>query len=81
MGEQVIGQLAGLFKAIDTFGDFKVDIVFTFKVMEAIFQDEFMRNVGELNAGVFGSVQWGSKVKVGNVKRSKLCRGCGYDAV
>jgi len=81
LGEQVIGQLAGLFKAIDTFGYFKVDIVLTFKVVEAIFLDEFIRNIGELYAGVFGSVQWGSKVKVGNVKRSKLCRGRGYDAV
>ena len=70
-----------MLEAADTFVDFKEDVAIVCKVVEAIFLDELVRNIGELYAGVFWSVEWGAKVKVGDIKRSKLCSGRGDDAV
>jgi hypothetical protein len=67
LGEQVIGQFAGLFEAIDAFGYFEVDVAIVGEVMEAIFLNELFRNISEFDVGIFRSVQWRAKIEVGDV--------------
>ncbi len=50
--QQVISKLAGLWKAICTTDNFKVDPPFVLKAVEIILIDEFLQNIGKFDVDV-----------------------------
>ena len=67
LGEEIIGKLAGLFQPIDPFGDLEVYPVIECKLSEVVLVDEFLGNLGEVDADIFGSIKGSAQVKVGEV--------------
>ena len=49
-------------KVVDTMVDFEVNPTISDKVKKVIFVNEVLRNVGELDAEIFGTVQRGMDI-------------------
>jgi hypothetical protein len=52
--------------------DLKVDPTIMHVVGEIIFVDKFLRDVGELDSHIFGTVHWCHQVEIGNVEACKF---------
>ncbi len=68
-GEEVVGQFAGLWQAVDAFSDFEVDpVVVVYNCRKVVLISEFCRDVSQLDVGIFWSVQRRAKVEVLEIK-------------
>ena len=77
LSEEIIGKLAGLFQPIDPFGDLEVYPVIEHKLSEVVLVDEFLGNLGEVDADIFGSIKGIAQVKVGEVIAGEMGIGGG----
>ena len=68
-------------KAINAVADFEVYPSVVNKVVEVVLINEVLLDVGELDLGVLGVVEWGCKVVVGDVVGDERFSLSGYDAV
>ena len=72
-GEEVVGELDSLGKAIDTFANFETDPSITGFVGEVLFLEKFIRNIGKADARIFVAVKRGVQVEVADVKTGGAC--------
>jgi hypothetical protein len=68
-------------KAITTLANFEVDPAIAVTTSEVVFLDEFIRDVGELDANIFGIGHRSVKVKILPVDGAETCTLPGEDAV
>ena len=71
-GEDIVGNISILGKAIDTFPNFEIDPTVLCKITEVIFVDEFFRDVGEEETYIFTTIERISQVKKNYVEGDKL---------
>ena len=72
-GEKVIGELAGLFQAVSTFSDLKVDPSTVCEFMEIVFDDEFTGDVVQFYSHLFWAIKGGAKVEAFYVEACEFC--------
>ena len=80
-GEEVVGELARLGKAVDTFANFEIDPSTAGFVGEFVFLDKFIRNIGKADAHIFVAVERVVQVEVADVKTGKACITARYVVV
>ena len=71
-GEETVGEISRLGKAIDTFTDFKINPTITRKVTEVVVIDEFFRDVGESDTCIFTTIERSSQDFFSKVKNWRL---------
>ena len=72
LSEEIIGKLAGLFQPVDPFGDLEVYPVIEHKLSEVVLVNEFLGNLGEVDADIFRSIEGSAQVKVGEVVAGEM---------
>ncbi len=76
-GEKVIGEASGLFKAVHSIVNFKVDPTAVHVDGEVVLVDEFLWNVADFYADVFRVIEWRAQVEIGDVETGKPSVGRG----
>ena len=71
-GEEIVGKISRLGKAIDTFPNFEIDPPVLCKIMEVVFVDKLFKDVGEADKCIFTTVERSDQVKAFYVKGDKL---------
>ena len=79
--EEVIGKLASLGEAVDTFSDFEVHPAVLDKLVEVAFGDELLWDVGQLDADVFVAFKGSIKITVFDVKNNEFGSAAQKDAI
>lgn len=79
--KKVIGQDASLGEAITTLTNFEVDPAIAVPPNEIVFFDEFIRDIGELDANIFGIGHRSIEVEVLQVDGTEPCALSGEDTV
>ena len=72
-GEEVIGQFASLFEAIDAFCDLEVNPVVEGILGEIVLINEFLWDVRYVDADIFWTIERCAQIKVGEVVAGKAC--------
>ncbi len=68
-------------KAITALANFKVDPAIAVPTWKVVFLDEFLWDIGELDANVFGIWRWSVEIEVFYVNGAELCSLSGEDTV
>ena len=68
-------------EAVDASADFEVDPVVVNVLHEVVFINEVLRDVGELDFDVFGTIQRGAEIEVGDVEGAEACTFAGENTV
>ena len=71
LGEEIIDKLARLRKAVDNFVYLELHPNVASKLVEIVFENEFLRDIRKSNMCVFAEIKGGDHVEVGNVKGCK----------
>jgi hypothetical protein len=71
--EEIVGENAGLGKAITALANLKVDLPVKIVTLKIVFLNEFRRNVSNFNADVFGFWHWSIEVEVLKVDGAEPC--------
>ncbi len=71
--EEIVGQDAGLGKAIAALANFKVDPTVAVSTLKLVFLYEFCWDVGDLDADIFRVGHWRIKVEIFEVNGSEVC--------
>ena len=64
-GEEVVGKFACLFEPVHALGELEIYPPVVYILFEVLFIDDLLRDVGELDAGVLGPVQWCVEIEIG----------------
>ena len=73
-GEEAIGKISSLGKALDNFAHFEIDLVTSGCVSKVVFLEKF-------NTRIFLEVERGVHIEVANVKTGKACMTAICDAI
>ena len=64
----VVGKDSRLLGAINAAANFEVDLTIVRMFVKVVFIDEFLREFSEIDADIFGAVQWSLEVEVSDIE-------------
>ncbi len=71
--EEIVGKNAGLGETITALANLEVDSPITIATLKVVFLDEFLWNISNFNADVFGVWHWSIEVEVLEVNGAESC--------
>ena len=77
LGEEIVGELAGLFESVHAHAEFEVDPAVVFVLHEVVLVDDFLWHDAKLDAYILWSIERRVEVEVGKVKCHVLSPWCG----
>ena len=79
--EETVSEDSGLGQAVNAATNFEINPAVVCEGEKIIFVDELIRNIGELNADVFGMIERSCEIEVFDIETSEFCTGTRENAV